>query len=171
MSEPFLSEIRMFGFAFPPSGWGACNGQLLPINQNQALFALIGTTYGGNGQTNFALPDLRGRTPLHFGQGAGLQVRTLGESGGSESASLSTAQLPTHSHPLVAVGAAQTGAPAGAQLAAGVAPVYRNAATSTVPLAVDSVGTTGGGQPHVNLQPCLTVNFSIALLGVFPSPD
>jgi microcystin-dependent protein len=171
MSEPFLSEIRMFGFNFPPRGWAGCDGQLLPISQNQALFALVGTTYGGNGQTTFALPDLRGRTPLHFGQGPGLQQRTLGQTGGSESETLSTAQLPSHTHPVVAAAAAQTGVPQGAQLAAAAAPIYRSAASATVPLAVDSVGTAGGGQPHPNMQPCLTINFSIALQGIFPSQN
>jgi microcystin-dependent protein len=171
MSEPFLSEIRMFGFDFPPRGWAFCDGQILSIAQNTALFALLGTTYGGNGTTVFALPDLRGRTPLHFGQGPGLQQRSLGELGGEENQTLQAAQLPMHGHGLTAAAAASVGAPDGARLAAGELPAFRESVSTTVPMAADAIGPAGGGQPHPNMQPSLGINFSIALEGVFPSRD
>ncbi len=167
MSSPFLAEIRIMSFNFAPRGWALCNGQLLPINQNQALFSLLGTTYGGNGQTTFALPDLRSRAPLHFGQGTGLTFRNLGETGGAETHTLQSAEMPAHSH-LVSVsnapGAATT--PAGNFFAAN-----RGGYSDTPSTALHSgaVGVAGGSQAHANLSPYLTLSFCIALQGIFPS--
>ena len=162
MSEPFLSEIKVVSFNFPPKGWALCNGQFLPINQNQALFALLGTTYGGNGQTTFALPNLRGRVPIHFG------AHDLGEAAGSTSVTVNIQQLPTHLHALQATnnnGAAAS--PVGAVLGA-VNNAYSNptALTTINPATVTSVG---GSQPHNNMMPYLVLNFIIALQGIFPS--
>lgn len=164
MAEPFLSEIRIMSFVFAPKGWALCNGQLLPINQNQALFALLGTTFGGNGQTTFALPDLRSRTPIHVGSG-----HTLGESGGEQAHTLSIAELPTHTH--VANGtntAATTNVATGAYLGV-VGNAYGPPANLTA-LAASEVGNVGGSQAHLNMQPFLTLSFCIALQGIFPSP-
>lgn len=169
MAEPFLSEIRMMSFDFAPRGWALCNGQLLPINQNQALFSLLGTTFGGDGRVNFALPDLRGRVPMHVGSG-----HTLGERGGEQAHTLSIAEMPTHAHavvvsgtsatPAVATPNAQTFAPSeGAQ-------VY-GAAANLVAMKANMVGNTGGSQAHLNMAPFLTLSFCIALQGVFPSPN
>lgn len=169
MAEPFLSEIRIMSFNFAPKGWALCNGQVLPINQNQALFSLLGTTYGGNGQTNFALPNLQGRTPIHVGSG-----HTLGEQGGEQAHTLSIAELPTHTHVLSASSldgnAPVPFGPAGNVLARTVNNVYNNAA-SLVALNPGTVANTGGSQAHINMQPFLTLNFCIALLGIFPSPN
>lgn len=172
MSDPFIAEIRMCAFDFAPRGWAACSGQVLPINQNQALFSLLGTTYGGNGVTTFALPDLRGRTPVHWGQGPGLPSVILGEAAGAEAVTLTTAQLPAHGHGVRASSdlAAAT-SPAGAVMGAkprGGADVYAMASNLT-PLAVGAVANEGGGQPHENMQPSTVVNFVIALVGIFPS--
>ena len=164
MSEPFLSEIKIVSFNFPPKGWALCNGQFLPINQNQALFALLGTTYGGNGQTTFALPNLRGRLPIHMGNG-----HTLGEAAGSTSVTVNSQQLPTHTHFLMGSNTAgDTASPANAVLAATPALVYGppNSLTTLNPINVSSVG---GSQPHNNMMPYLTLNFIIALQGIFPS--
>ena len=168
MAEPFLSEIRIMSFVFAPKGWALCNGQLLPINQNQPLFSLLGTTFGGDGRVNFALPDLRGRTPIHVGSG-----HTLGERGGEQAHTLSIAELPTHTHVAVAANVAPAaGAPnntrllsqsAGANLYAG--------ATNLQAMAADSIGNVGGSQAHLNMQPFLTLSFCIALQGIFPSPN
>lgn len=175
MSEPFLGQIQAFGFNFTPRGWAACSGQLLPISQNQALFSLLGTTYGGDGQTTFALPDLRGRAPLHFGTGGGLTPRTLGEQGGTESVTLTTTQIPSHAHDggsmQASANPANTGDPTGHAL--GLAPVYSTDPPS-VALAAGTVGATqnaGGSQPHANMQPYLVLNWCIALQGIFPSPN
>jgi microcystin-dependent protein len=163
-SEAFLSEIKLVSFNFPPKGWALCNGQLLPINQNQALFALLGTTYGGNGQTNFALPNLRGRVPIHMGNG-----HTLGEAAGSTSVAVNIQQLPTHIHGLMATNAAGTTAsPANAYLGA-VNSLYRSPPDSLTTMAPASVTSVGGSQPHNNMMPYLTLNFIIALQGIFPS--
>ena len=163
MSEPFLSEIKIMSFGFPPKGWALCDGQLLPINQNQALFSLLGTTYGGDGRVNFGLPDLQSRTPIHMGNG-----HTLGERGGEQAHTLTISELPTHTH--VAQGTADNGdsvVPKANLLGAG-ANVYGPAAslTSLVP---SSIANVGGSQAHLNMQPFLVLNFSIALQGIFPS--
>jgi microcystin-dependent protein len=167
MAEPFLSEIRIMSFEFAPKGWALCNGQLLPINQNQALFSLLGTTFGGDGRVNFALPDQRGRAPIHVGSG-----HTLGERGGEPAHTLSIAELPTHTHTLNAsstVGTQQI--PAGNLLAATPNQLYHGADASLVAMATTTVANTGGSQAHLNMQPFLTLNFCIALQGIFPSPN
>jgi microcystin-dependent protein len=169
MAEPFLSEIRVFSFVFAPKGWALCNGQLLPINQNQALFSLLGTTFGGDGRVNFALPDLRGRTPIHVGSG-----HTLGERGGEQAHTLSIAELPTHTH--TAQGTSNTASddtPGGNVLAATDA-TFGDAyapASNLVAMAPQAVSNTGGSQAHLNMQPFLTLSFCIALQGIFPSPN
>ena len=166
MAEPFLSEIRMMSFVFPPRGWALCNGQLLPINQNQALFSLLGTTYGGDGRVNFALPDLRGRTPIHMGGGF-----SLGERAGEPAHTLSVGELPSHSHPLLATEAvATTDSPAGNVMAAASIDAY-GAPSPAVAMGTAAVTATGGSQAHLNLQPFLTISFCIALQGIFPSPN
>lgn len=165
MAEPFLSEIRIMSFNFPPKGWASCNGQLLPINQNQALFALLGTTYGGNGTTTFALPDLRRRVPIHVGAN-----HALGERAGTDSVTLTLPQLPAHNHAAIAsASVGDTPAPAGALLG-GFNNGYR-AATALTTLAPTTVGTIGGSQAHENRQPFLALNYCIALQGIFPSPN
>ncbi|MDQ3898292.1 MAG: tail fiber protein [Actinomycetota bacterium] len=167
MSEPFLGEIMMFAGNFAPRGWAMCNGQILPIAQNTALFSILGTTYGGNGQTTFALPDLRGRVPMHFGQGPGLSARTLGEQGGEESVTLIQAQLPQHSHTANATSADATSSkPDGAVPASGGA--YAPASDGTT-MSPGFITGGGGNQPHDNMQPYLAINFVIALEGIFPS--
>ena len=171
MSEPFLGEIKMFSFGFPPKGWAECNGQLLPISQNQALFALLGTTFGGNGTTSFALPDLRGRMANHQGTGAGLTDRVIGEVGGAETVILTAAQLANHSHPLVAnSGPATTRHPAGNFLATPGPPIYAATANETE-LNAHAIGQTGSDRPVDILSPFLILNFCIALQGVFPSQN
>lgn len=166
MSDPFLGEIRMMSFNFAPSGWALCNGQLLPINQNQALFALYGTTYGGNGQTNFALPNLRGRVPIHIGNG-----HTQGESAGSTAVTLTSSQMPSHGHLVGASSAASGGnaVPTGRFL--GGASNTWHAPPPTTAMSEGTIGATGGGQPHNNMQPYLTVSFCVAIQGIFPSPN
>jgi microcystin-dependent protein len=166
MSEPFLSEIKIVSFNFPPKGWALCNGQLLPINQNQALFALLGTRYGGNGQTNFALPNLRGRVPIHMGNG-----HTLGEAAGSTSVTVNIQQLPTHLHGLQASSnsTGTTADPTGAFFAP-VNGAYGTPGSLTT-LSPQSVTSIGGSQPHNNMMPYLTLNFIIALQGIFPSQN
>lgn len=166
MAEPFLSEIRIMSFGFAPKGWALCNGQLLPINQNQALFSLLGTTFGGDGRVNFALPDLQGRVPIHEGSG-----HALGERGGEQAHTLSIAELPTHTHAVAASTAATGGnaSPVGRFLGGGNN-VYHGAANLTQ-LSAGTVGSVGGSQAHVNMQPFLTLTFCIALQGIFPSPN
>ncbi|WP_407571657.1 phage tail protein [Deinococcus altitudinis] len=164
MAEQFLGEIKAVGFGFPPKGWALCNGQLLPINQNQALFALLGTMYGGNGQTTFALPNLQGRVPMHGGQGL-----TQGQAGGEAAHALSASELPAHIHPLNATsGAATTVIPTNNLLAAPAAPLYGSGGPAAV-AAPTALGSAGGSQPHNNMPPYLTLNFIIALQGIFPS--
>ena len=166
MAEPFLSEIRLMSFNFAPKGWAMCNGQLLPINQNQALFSLLGTTFGGDGRVNFALPDLRGRTPIHVGSG-----HTLGERGGEQAHTLSIAELPQHAHVLQGSSAnATTNVPTGNVFAKPLQLAYSGPA-QLVPMASGSVTNTGGSQAHLNMQPFLTLTFCIALQGIFPSPN
>jgi len=165
MAEPFLSEIRIMSFVYAPKGWALCNGQLLPINQNQALFSLLGTTFGGDGRVNFALPNLQGRTPIHVGSG-----HTLGENGGEQAHTLSTAELPTHTHVLNATSnTGNTPLPSGNVLADSPSQLY--AATANISLAPGSVASVGGSQAHLNMQPFLTLSFCIALQGIFPSPN
>ena len=166
MAEPFLSEIRIFSFDFAPKGWAMCNGQLLPINQNQALFALLGTTYGGNGQTTFALPNLRGRVPIHTGNG-----HTLGEAAGSSAVTVNIQQLPTHLHPLSATTIpATTNAPTNAlMLAQSTNSQLYAAAANLTAMAPNAISNVGGSQAHTNMMPYLVLNFCIALQGIFPS--
>ena len=166
MAEPFLSEIRIMSFEFAPKGWALCNGQLLPINQNQGLFSLLGTTFGGDGRVNFALPDLRGRTPIHVGSG-----HTLGERGGEQAHTLSIAELPTHTHVLSATSnSGTTNVPTGNVLGKTLGLTY-SSPTQLVAMNPGSVSTVGGSQAHLNMQPFLTLNFCIALQGIFPSPN
>ena len=166
MAEPFLAEIRLMSFVFAPKGWALCNGQLMPINQNQPLFSLLGTTYGGDGRVNFALPDLRARTPIHVGSG-----HTLGERGGEQAHLLTTAELPIHTHLVNASSVATNGSstPNGNFLGGGNN-VYSNIGGLTT-LNPATVTNTGGGQPHQNMQPYLALSFCIALQGIFPSPN
>ena len=165
MAEPFISEIRIMSFVFAPKGWALCNGQLLPINQNQALFSLLGTTFGGDGRVNFALPDLRGRTPIHVGSG-----HTLGERGGEQAHTLNISELPTHSHVAVATSATQTTpTPTGTSYYAEVEPSETYSGAGNVAMNAAMVTNTGGSQAHLNMQPFLVLSFSIALQGIFPS--
>lgn len=166
MAEPFLAEIRLMSFVFAPKGWALCNGQLLPINQNQALFSLLGTTFGGDGRVNFALPDLRARVPIHVGSG-----HTLGERGGEQAHTLSIAELPTHTHVMQATTATgDTPIAPGNLLADSPSQLYA-APGALTPLNPTSVTNTGGSQAHLNMQPFLTLSFCIALQGIFPSPN
>ena len=170
-SEPFLGEIFMSGFNFPPRGYATCSGQILSIAQNTALFALLGTTFGGNGQTTFALPDLRGRVPVGMGQGPGLSTKDLGEAAGSETVTLISNQMPAHTHAMHAVSeAGDASAPANAFLAntGALDKEYRSAGTS-VQMNPAVIGTSGQSQPHANMQPYLVLNIYIALEGIFPS--
>ncbi len=169
MAEPFLSEIRIMSFSFAPKGWAMCNGQLLPINQNQALFALLGTTYGGDGRVNFALPDLRARTPIHTGKG-----HTLGERGGEQAHTLTQSEMPQHIHFIVG---SQTQGDSvypnfqqkGNILASDPGNAYSNSVSQLTTLKLGCVTNVGGSQPHENRQPYLVLNFIIALQGIFPS--
>jgi microcystin-dependent protein len=163
MAEPFLSEIRIMSFGFPPKGWALCDGQLMPINQNQALFSLMGTTYGGDGRVNFGLPNLQGRTPMHMGNG-----HTLGELGGEQGHTLSISEIPTHTHTLQGTTLAADAAPAATNLLGAVSNVYTPSA-SLVSLLPGSLANVGGSQAHLNMQPFLTLSFCIALQGIFPS--
>jgi len=165
MAEPFLSEIRMMSFVFAPKGWALCNGQLLPINQNQALFSLLGTTFGGDGRVNFALPDLRGRTPIHVGSG-----HTLGERGGEQAHTLSIAELPTHTHVLNATNSTATATGATGNVYGKTLGNTFGSPQSLVAMNPGAVTNVGGSQAHLNMQPFLTITFSIALQGIFPSP-
>ena len=168
MSQPFLGQVSMFGFNFPPRGWAMCNGQLLAINQNQALFSLLGTQYGGNGVQTFGLPDLQGRTPLHFGQGSGLTNRIQGERAGEESHTLLTQEVPSHTHALNASkDAGSSFIPNNNFIANANLPIA--ASGTPVAMIAGSVSNAGGSQPHTNIQPYLVVNFCIALTGIFPS--
>ncbi len=167
MAEPFLSEIRIMSFSFAPRGWAKCDGQLLPINQNQALFSLLGTTYGGDGRVNFALPDLRARVPIHEGSG-----HTLGERAGEQAHTLSINETPTHVHTLSGTSATGTALiPASNLLAVSNVPAYQPPDNNLSALDPATITTTGGSQAHLNMQPFLALSFCIALQGIYPSPN
>jgi microcystin-dependent protein len=169
MSQPFVGEIRMFGGNFAPAGWAFCDGSVLPISENEVLFNLIGTTYGGDGQTTFRLPDLRGRLPLHQGNGF-----VIGQAAGVEQVTLTVTQTPAHTHPLLATGSpASTAAPAGKALATAAAATITPYGTDapTGPLSAQAMSSVGGSQPHSNVQPYLCVSFIISLFGIFPSQN
>jgi microcystin-dependent protein len=169
MSTPYIGEIRMVGFTFAPVGWAFCNGQTLPISENEALFTLIGTTYGGDGQENFALPNLQSRFPIHAGQGPGLTNRTLAEVGGTESVTLTVQQIPTHSHQLFGSGNAATEeTPQGNMTGQPVTNIYGNLPAFTE-MDQNVVGPAGGSQPHENVHPFQVINFIISLYGIFPT--
>lgn len=177
MSEPFLGQITMFGGNFAPRGWAFCNGQLLAISQNSALFSLLGTIYGGDGETTFALPELRGRAPIHWGSGPGLSTRNIGAKGGVETVTLTTNQIPSHDHALFGdAGSANASTPLGNAHATGEDPnrnplnQYSNVAPTSA-MHADTVGNTGGGQAHENMMPWQAVSYIIALTGVYPSPS
>ena len=170
MAQPYVGEIRLFAGNFAPAGWMFCEGQLLPISENETLFQLIGTTYGGDGESTFALPDMRGRIPIHQGNGL-----ILAETGGAESITLTVSQVPAHSHPLIASTAAPTLSPANAFLSVPTSSqqgiqTYVSGAAITDTLHPNTVTPTGGSQPHDNFQPYLCVSFIISLFGIFPSP-
>ena len=167
MADPFVAEIRIFPFSFAPRGWASCDGQLLPLSQNTALFSLLGTTYGGNGKSNFALPNLQGSAPMHPGQGPGLSLHDLGETGGSETVTLLESEIPAHSHGLRgSLDDDDSTLPAGQ--APGQLSVIYAAAAALSPMAPEALAPAGGDQPHNNMQPFLTFYFNIALQGVFP---
>jgi microcystin-dependent protein len=171
MSSPYIGEIRMFAGNFAPDGWAFCDGQLLPISDHQVLFSLISTTYGGDGVTTFALPDLRGRIPIHQGTGPGLQTYRLGQSGGAEQVTLTPDEMPAHAHPAMADATpADAAGPTGAVWAGGNGtPLYARGAP-VVPLNTGALAQAGGSQPHTNMQPFLCVSFIISLFGVVPQP-
>lgn len=171
MADPFVAEIRIFPFNFAPKGWAFCDGQLMPLSQNTALFSLLGTTYGGNGKSNFALPDLQGRAPMHPGQGPGLSLHDLGETGGAETVTLLESEMPSHTHSLNA----QASEPADLNKPSSVTSLAQSSrgfayapAVAVDPLAPQAAAPAGGGQPHNNMMPYLTAYFCIALQGVFP---
>lgn len=167
--DPFVAEIRIFPFNFAPKGWAFCNGQILPLSQNTALFSLLGTTYGGDGKSNFALPDLQDRTPMHPGQGPGLSLHDLGETGGSETVSLLESEIPAHNHTLMAANLnSQSTIPTNNSLGRGNPVKIYSTGTPSTGMGSNSIAPAGGDQPHNNMMPYLTMNFCIALQGVFP---
>jgi microcystin-dependent protein len=167
MAEPYLGEIRIMSFGFPPKGWALCNGQLLPINQNQGLYSLLGTAFGGDGRQTFGLPDLRARAPIHEGSG-----HTLGEKAGEQGHTLSTSELPTHTHVFNASTAGATANPPGGNYLGQSSGVFLYGAASNLqPMGASALGPTRGSQAHMNMQPFLVLNFCIALQGIFPSPN
>ena len=172
MADPFVAEIRIFPFNFAPKGWAWCDGQLLPLSQNTALFSLLGTVYGGNGKSNFALPDLQGRAPMHPGQGPGLSLHDLGETGGSDYVTLLESEIPAHSHALLTANQdlGDLGAPAAnrALSRSGRGSGYKSTPQANAIMSANVLAPAGGDQPHNNLQPYLTFYFCIALQGVFP---
>ena len=171
MSDPFVAEIRIFPFNFPPTGWAFCNGQLMPISQNTALFALLGTTYGGDGKSNFALPDLQGAAPMQPGQGQGLSLRDLGEMSGAEAITLLESEIPVHTHAVMtAVTLANVNAPS-SEVVLGRSnggSAYQTNIANFAAMAPQALAPAGGSLPHNNMQPYLTLNFCIALQGIFP---
>ncbi len=170
MSDQFIGEIRMTGFSYAPPGWALCNGQLMPINQNQALYAVIGVNFGGDGVSTFGLPDLRGRVPVHQGTGVGLTARTMGQKSGAETVTLLTSQIPAHTHSLMAFNDdADTKAPGGNFLAVTASQTYSTATTPDIAMDPLAVGTVGGGSAHQNMQPFQVVSFMIATTGLFPT--
>ncbi|MFC1997299.1 phage tail protein [Chloroflexota bacterium] len=170
MSEPFLAEIRIVGFNFAPRGWAFCDGQILPINQNQSLYSLLGTTYGGDGRTSFALPDLRGRVPIHVGRYNGGDFHQLGSKSGEETHTIIAAEMPQHKHGYQASGVdGNSNIPGSHILAREVSQPYRQDRPSSLQMLSGSVMNTGGGQAHENMQPFIALNFCIALRGLFPS--
>jgi microcystin-dependent protein len=172
MAQPYVGEIKMFAGNFAPAGWMFCQGQLLPISEQETLFALIGTTYGGDGESTFALPDLRGRLPIHMGQGGGLDNRVLGETGGSEEVTLMTNQIPAHTHSFVAISDVGNQTSPVGNLAAqslNVVPFINDAPSAS--FNAGAISPAGGSQAHTNFQPYLCVNFIISLFGIFPSPS
>ena len=171
MADPFLAEIRIFPFNFPPKGWAFCDGQLLPISQNTALFALLGTSYGGNGKSTFALPNLQGSVPLHHGQGIGLSQRVIGEASGTSTVTLTQSQMPAHTHIVRASpDPGDNSVPGSGISLAGSSggSIYNASNPALTPMATQALALTGGSQPHNNLMPYLALNFCIALQGVFP---
>jgi len=172
MANPFLAEIRIFPFNFPPKGWAFCDGQILPLSQNTALFSLLGTTYGGDGKSNFALPNLQGSAPMHPGQGPGLSLHDLGESSGSDTVTLLESEIPAHSHGLLtqagAQATSQTPGPNVGLARSRTVSIYSSTTTGLVQQSDSTVAPAGGDQPHNNLMPYLTLNFCIALQGVYP---
>jgi microcystin-dependent protein len=169
--DPFVAEIRIFPFNFAPKGWAFCDGQILPLSQNTALFSLLGTTYGGDGKSNFALPDLQGNAPMHPGQGPGLSLHDLGETGGSDTVTLLQSEMPSHSHNMKgdAVSATKKTPDSNAfAKTSGATPYLPPAGAALVPMSPSAITPAGGDQPHNNLMPYLTLNFCIALQGVFP---
>jgi len=165
--DPFVCEIRVFPFNFAPKGWAFCDGQLLPISQNTAVFSLLGTFYGGDGRSNFALPNLQGNVPIHQGQGAGLSDYFIGEQSGTESVTLQTSEVPNHTHGLKASTTQDSSTPSGSSLAQGEQ-IYRTTTANQAPMNFNAVSIVGGGFPHNNMMPYLILNFCIALQGVFP---
>jgi microcystin-dependent protein len=169
MADPFIAEIRIFGFNFAPRFWAFCDGQILSIAQNTALFSLLGTTYGGNGQSTFALPDMRGSAPMFFGQGPGLSLRDLGERAGMETVTLVTSEIPAHQHTLAGLNQpANSTSPAGNVLARSSGGAAYSTASNPVNMNAQAIDVAGGSQPHNNMMPYLTLNFCIALAGIFP---
>lgn len=170
MSEAYIGEIRLFAGNYAPQGWALCDGSLISISENEALFSLLGTTYGGNGQTTFALPDLRGRLPIGVGQGPGLTMRALGQSPGTEQVTLSTSHMPHHTHAFAVGASANSNLPQG-QVPASVTDLnlYSESALSMQPLAAGSIQSSGGGQPHDNIMPSMALSFIICLYGIYPS--
>jgi microcystin-dependent protein len=171
--DPFVAEIRIFPFSFPPKGWAWCDGQLLPLSQNTALFSLLGTTYGGDGKSNFALPNMQGNAPMHPGQGPGLSLHDLGETGGSDTVTLLLSEIPSHSHSMMAANlpsdqASSSSVRSLARSVNGFAYVPGNTNPALLPMNINMLAPNGGDQPHNNRQPYLTLSFCIALQGVFP---
>lgn len=173
MSTPYVGEIRMFAGNFPPNGWMTCDGQLIAISENETLFALIGTTYGGDGQTTFALPNLAARVPIHMGTGSDGTTFTIGQNAGVSQVTLTSSQLPSHSHALNATSSGQQVGPSATTFPADATPansdVYGPTGTAGTQLAPGTIGTAGGSQPHNNMQPYLAVTFIISLFGIFPT--